>query len=40
MLENPEKSDAEENMEGDGHTWETIKFILEVKFIEEGVLDK
>ena len=39
MLENPEKSDAEENTEGDGCTRET-KFILEVKFIEEGVLDQ
>ena len=40
MLENPKKSVAEENTEGDGRTWETIKFILEVKFTEEGVLDK
>ena len=40
MLENPEKSDAEENTEGEDHTRETIKCILEVKFIEEGVLNK
>ena len=40
MLENPEKSGAEENTEGNGLTWETKNIILEVKFIEEEVLEK
>ena len=40
MLENLEKSGTEENTEGDGRTWETKKLILEVKFIEEEVLEK
>ena len=40
MLENPEKSDVEENTEGISRTLEIIKFILEVKLIEEGILDK